>query len=81
MNQSYSIFVIKVRMGISVRFVTVGCPSCVTDANVVVVLSLAFVLQSLDAVSSKPVAGSEFVKFELSGIAVDGNYSARIISS
>ena len=47
---------IKMWMSIDIGLVSMGCPPCVSDANVVVVLSLAFVLQSLDAVSAESVA-------------------------
>jgi hypothetical protein len=46
-----------------------------SNTNVVVMLPLAFILESLDAVTSEPVAGCELVQLEFTGIAVDGDNS------
>ena len=71
MHESKSVFVIEMGMGIDVSFITMGGPSCVTNSNEVVMLSLALVFQPLDAISTEPVAGGKLVELELSGVAVD----------
>ena len=66
---------VKMWMCILVGFVSMCRPPGMSNTNVVVMLPLAFILESLDAVTSEPVAGCELVQLEFTGIAVDGDNS------
>jgi len=80
-DECNSLFVVEVRVGIHVSLVSVSGPPGVPDANKMVMLSFAFKLQPLDAVSSESVSGCEFVHLELSAFLIDRDNPTWIVSS
>ena len=80
-NEGDSVLVIEVRMSVDVGLVAVSCPSCMSDADVLIVLTFAFLLKSLNAISTKSICRCKLIHFELARHRINCYYSARIITS
>lgn len=54
-NQSKAVLVVEMRMSIPIRLIAVGCPSCVPNANGVIVQLSANLTNSLDAIAAETI--------------------------
>ena len=59
-DQANAVFVIEVRVRINICLISMGCPPCVPDSDVVVVQVSTHYRDSFDAVAAKPVGAGEF---------------------
>ena len=80
MYKGNSLFHVIVRMSIDVSLVSVSCPPSVANANLMIVPSFALKLHSLDAITTKSIAGCEFRSDKLP-LLINRYDTARVIST
>lgn len=81
MYQGQAILGIEVRVRVRIGLVAVRGPAGVTNANKIVMLALAFVTESLDAVATVPVTRCELMNFKLTIFSIDRDDAAGVVAS
>lgn len=76
-----SLLMVKVRMGIHIGFVTVGCPSSMADTYEAIVILPAFEIKPLDTITTKPIARGVLIELEFASIWANRDNAARVITS